>query len=86
MSKSTRIDETISITLNISQEHKQNLEKAAAVTGLTLNDYIIHQALIAAMEHVVFYDKIVRSETEKDLFMAALKNPHESLKEVIKEN
>lgn len=55
------------IELTISEEHKETLEKAAALTGLSLNDYVIHQALSAAMEHTASYGKMVLSDRDRDI-------------------
>ncbi len=65
------------IELEISEEHKETLEKAAGITELSLNDYIIHYAIVAAMEHIASYGKMVLSERDRDIFMAALENPPE---------
>ncbi|MEC4891426.1 MAG: DUF1778 domain-containing protein [Oscillatoria sp. PMC 1051.18] len=85
---STPTNET-SITLKLSSEHIERLEKAAAMTGLSLNDYIIHQALIAAIEDIANYDRMVLSDRDRDIFMEALENPpkaNEALKAAIKEH
>ncbi|WP_017716208.1 type II toxin-antitoxin system TacA family antitoxin [Kamptonema formosum] len=65
------------IELKISEEHKETLEKAAAMTGLSLNDYVVHQALTAAMDHIASYGKMVLSDRDREIFMAALENPSE---------
>lgn len=86
MSTPTDTKET-SIILSLSLEHKERLEKAAAMTGLSLIDYIIHQALIAAMQHIASHEKMILSERDMDLFMATLENPpqpNEALKAAIK--
>lgn len=78
-----------SITLSVSQEHKEKLEKAAAITGLSLKDYVIHQALIAAMEHIACNNSMILSDRDRDLFIAALENPpepNEALRGAIKEH
>ena len=69
--------ETSTIELKISKEHKETLEKAAAMTELSLNDYIIHYALVTAREHIVSYGKTVLSDRDREIFMAALENPPE---------
>nr|WP_202895932.1 DUF1778 domain-containing protein [Iningainema tapete] len=58
------------------------------MTGLSLNDYVIHQALSAAMEHIASYGKMVLSDHDQDIFNAALENPpepNEALKAAFKE-
>ncbi|MBW4510188.1 MAG: DUF1778 domain-containing protein [Scytonematopsis contorta HA4267-MV1] len=77
------------LELKISKEHKERLEKAAAITGLSLNNYVIHQALNAAIEHIESYGKMVLSERDSEIFLAALENPplpNEALKAAIKEH
>ena len=77
------------IELNLTYEQKDTLEKAAAIAGLSLTDYVIHQALIAGMEHIASYGKMVLNERDREIFMAALDNPpepNEALKAAIKEH
>jgi len=45
------LSEKLEITLQ--KQYKRILQNAADLTGLTLNDYIIHHALIAARRHLV---------------------------------
>lgn len=53
------------ITVYLTPEQKQILEKAATITGLELNNYIMHHALSAALVHLASYNKIVRSQSPK---------------------
>ncbi|MEC4986612.1 MAG: DUF1778 domain-containing protein, partial [Oscillatoria sp. PMC 1076.18] len=60
-----------------------------AMTGLSLHDYIIHQALNSAIEDIANYDRMVLSDRDRDIFMEALENPpkaNEALKAAIKEH
>ena len=77
------------IELNLTPEQKDTLEKAAAITGLSLTDYVIHQALSAGMEHITAYGKMILNDRDREIFMAALDNPPEpndALKLAIKEH
>ncbi len=88
MSTSANSNET-SLTLNLSVEHQQTLENAAAITGLSLHDYVLHQALQAAIAHIASYSQMAISDREKELLMAALANSpsfNEVWKEAIKES
>jgi len=83
MSTSANSNETI-VTLNLSPEHQQTLEKAATITGLSLHDYVLHQALQAAIAQIASYSQMAIYDREKELLMAALENSP-SLNEVWKE-
>ena len=77
------------IELNLTPEQKNTLEKAAAITGLSLTDYVIHQALSAGMEQIASYGKMVLADRDREIFMAALDNPpeqNEALKSAIKDH
>ena len=76
-----------SVTLNLSVEHQQTLEKAAAITGLSLHDYVLHQAMHAAIAHIASYSKMAISDREQELLMASLENSpslNEAWEEAIK--
>lgn len=88
MSPSANSEET-TIELKISLINKEKLEKAAAITGLNLSDYVIHQALVAAIEHIDTYGKMVLSTRDSEIFLAALENPPEppeALRAAVKEH
>ena len=77
------------IELEISEERKETLEKAAAMTELSLNDYVVHYALVAAMEHIASHGKMALANSDREVFMAALENPpepNEALKAAIKQH
>ncbi|MGK7901931.1 MAG: DUF1778 domain-containing protein [Hormoscilla sp.] len=81
--KSTRV------TLTLSQEHKQRLEKAAAMRCLTLSEYLLQLALDAATEEIPEPEPIVLSDRDWEIFSSALLNPpaaNEALKAAIKEH
>jgi len=80
MSTSANSNEKI-VTLNLSEEHQQTLEKAAAITGLSLHDYVLHQALNSAISHIAFYSQMAISDREKE----SARDDSPSLDEVWKE-
>ncbi|NET88987.1 MAG: DUF1778 domain-containing protein [Kamptonema sp. SIO1D9] len=85
---STPTNET-SITLKLSSEHIERLEKAAARRCLTLNEYLIELALDAATEEIPPPETIVLSEKDWNIFVSAIENPpkpNEALKAAIKEH
>ena len=45
------------LELPLQRNHKRVLQRAAILTGLPLNDYIIHYALLAAREHLSLQDE-----------------------------
>ncbi|MGK7902386.1 MAG: DUF1778 domain-containing protein [Hormoscilla sp.] len=88
MSVTTKSKKT-KIELEISSERKEMLEKAAAMTELSLNDYVVHYALVAAMEHIASHGKMVLADRDREVFMAALENPpepNEALKAAIEKH
>ena len=70
MPKSDRNSET-DVTLSLSLEQKQILEKAATITGLTLNDYVRHQVLSAAILQIASYDRVVHDDRDRDSQIAS---------------
>jgi uncharacterized protein (DUF1778 family) len=88
MSTSTSPHET-SITLRLTQQQKEKLEKAAAMRCLSLSEYLLELALNAATEEIPEPEKIVRSERDWEIFREAIENPpepNEVLKAAIKEH
>jgi uncharacterized protein (DUF1778 family) len=68
-------NEMAKIELQITKENKEALQKAASLTGLSLNDYIIQQALNAAMvDTQESYTEMVMSEPDWEVFMTVLDN------------
>ena len=75
------------ITLIVSPEDKQTLEKSAAMRCLTLSEYLLEIALDAATVEIPPPEQIVLSNRDWDLFSSALSNPpqpNEALKSAIK--
>ena len=64
MSDSPETAESI-ISLKISDQNYRLLEQAAALTGLSIDAYILHHALSSAVSHVALYN--YRPEAEKTL-------------------
>ncbi|MGK7876009.1 MAG: DUF1778 domain-containing protein [Xenococcaceae cyanobacterium] len=87
MSIPTSTQET-SITLKLSQEHKQKLQKAAAMRCMTLSEYLLQLALDAATEEIPEPESIVLSDKDWEIFTSVLENPpepNEALKAAIQD-
>jgi len=65
------------IELRTTQAQKQLLERAAQLRGISVTAYTLSQVLPVAMQEVEIYDRLVLSDCDRDLFMAALENPPE---------
>ncbi len=79
--------EETQISLIVSLEDKQTLEKAAAMRCLTLREYLLEIALNTATEEIPPPEQIVLSNRDWDLFSSAVSNPpepNEALKSAIK--
>lgn len=63
------------IDLRLSTEHKDLLETAAAIKGLSLSSYILSQCLVAAKLDLANHQKLVLSDRDRDLFLDLMKNP-----------
>lgn len=75
------------IELRISEEHKQIIEKAASLKGLSLSSYVLSQILDVARAEIASQEKITLSNRDRDLFISLLENPpepSESLKLAVK--
>ncbi|MDJ1185282.1 hypothetical protein [Roseofilum casamattae] len=55
MSDSPETAESI-LSLTISDRHYRLLEQAAALTGLSVDAYVLHHALSSAVSHVALYN------------------------------
>lgn len=65
------------ISCRIAPENKLLLEKAAALRGLSLTDYLISTALFVAREELLVADGIRLSKEDWDAFIKVLENPPE---------
>ena len=66
-----------SLTLKLSQEDKEKLEKAAAMRCLNLSEYILELVLDEAGEEIPSPEQIVLNDTEWEAFVSAIENPPE---------
>lgn len=78
-----------SITLKLSQEQKEKLEKAAALRCMTVSEYLLQIAEDIATEEILPPEQIVLSNKDWEIFISAIENPplpNEALKAAIKEH
>lgn len=68
-SKDKRID------LRVSEAQKSLLEKASELNGMSLSTYLLSHGLAAAQADVEKHEKLVLSDTDRDLFLQLLANP-----------
>lgn len=59
----------------VTPEQKRLLERAAAIRGQTLSDFVVGSASRAAEEAIRTHEVIVLSERDAQAFMEALLNP-----------
>ena len=74
MSTSTHSSET-TITLKLSWEHKQTLEKAATLRCMSLSEYLLQLALDAATEETPQLEAIILSDRDWKQLTRTLENP-----------
>ena len=67
--KGSRID------VRVSSEHKELLETAAAMKGLSLSAYMLSESLAAAQKDIKAHQKLTLSDRDRDLFLSAMYNP-----------
>jgi uncharacterized protein (DUF1778 family) len=70
-SKDCRID------LRVTQEQKELLERAASFKGISLSAYTLFYILPAARQDIDFQERLVLSDSDRDLFMSVIENPPE---------
>ena len=68
-SKEKRID------LRVSQAQKALLERASELKGISLSAYLLSHGLAAAQADIEKHQKLVLSDTDRDLFLQLLANP-----------
>lgn len=77
---------TTNITLKLTPEQKNRLEKAAASRFMTLDEYLLALTLDAATEKILTPESITVSETDWQIITQAIENPplsNETLKKAI---
>ena len=88
MSTSTQTPKA-TVTLKLSWEQKQTLEKAAALRCMSLSEYLLQLALDAATEEIPQPEAILLSDRDWDKLTSTLENPptaNEALKAAIQEH
>lgn len=65
------------IDLRVTQEQKELLERAASLKGISLSAYTLFYVLPAARQDIDFYERLVLSDRDRDLFMSVIENPPE---------
>ena len=65
------------IEIQLSEEEKQALETAAANRCLSLSEYLLETALIAAKEEIVEPQSTLLSEGEWEVFLSLLESSSE---------
>lgn len=74
----TPIDtEKDTIQLEVSKEHRQALEKAAMMRGLTLNEYLVEITKNAVAETFLEPESITLSDRDWEIVTSAIENPPE---------
>ena len=63
------------IDLRLSSEHKELLEKAAALAGVSVSSYVLSNSLVVARKDLSNHQKLQLSDRDRDLFIAAIINP-----------
>ena len=63
------------VSARIPRESRQMLEKAAALSGATLNQFVVQAAIKEAQTLLAREQTIVLSETDAGRFFAALERP-----------
>lgn len=76
-SKERRID------LRVSQAQKALWERASELKGMSLSAYLLSQGLAAAQADVEKHQKLLLSDTDRDLFLQLLANPPRPKKALI---
>ncbi len=63
------------IDLRVSEAQKALLEKASELKGMSLSSYLLSHGLTAAQADIEKHQKLVLSDTDRDLFLQLLANP-----------
>lgn len=63
------------IDLRVTQEQKELLERAASLKGVSLSAYTLFYLLPAARQEIDFYERLILSDRDRDLFLSLMENP-----------
>jgi uncharacterized protein (DUF1778 family) len=61
--------------VRVSPEEKETVEYAATLEGLTVSAYMRARILKAAKEDIYSQEKLLLSNSDRDIFLKALENP-----------
>ncbi|HEX8999431.1 MAG TPA: DUF1778 domain-containing protein [Blastocatellia bacterium] len=61
--------------MKIDQQAKDLLERAAAMSGLSLADYAASNLVQAAMQTIERHERLILSEQDRDRFLVAIDRP-----------
>lgn len=70
---STRLD------MRLERRTKTLIERAAAITGQTITDFVVSNLVESAMATIERHERLVLSNRDRDRFLAALDRPAKSL-------
>jgi uncharacterized protein (DUF1778 family) len=70
---------SVGLEMKIDQQAKDLLERAAAMSGLSLADYAASNLVHAAMQTIERHERLILSEQDRDRFLAALDCPENLL-------
>ena len=65
--------------MKLNQQAKDLIERAAAISGLSLADYAVSNLVQAAMQTIERHERLILSERGRDQFLAALDRPAKPL-------
>lgn len=63
------------IDLRLTQEQKELLERAASLKGVSLSAYTLFYLLPAARQEIDFYERLILSDRDRDLFLSVMEKP-----------
>lgn len=63
------------VEARVTPQQKRLLERAAALDGRTLTDFVVSSAQAAAAETIARYELLELTPDDQDVFVAALLNP-----------
>lgn len=67
------------LEMKLNQQTKDLIERAAAISGLSLADYAVSNLVQAAMQTIERHERLILSERDRDQFLAALDRPAKPL-------
>lgn len=74
---SGRSNRTERIAVRLPSDAKRTLERAAEITGRSLTDFVVDNALTAARKAIEESEQMHLTGEDREMFLAALANPSE---------